>query len=90
MYACFIYIYIEREREIDIYIYIYIAEVVIVLGPNQARRERAKVGPQSAPAHVCLGGGDDTVANPHRAQISRFVFFELRFLNSSCSSLSSY
>ena len=30
-----------------------------------------------------FGRGDDTVGNPHRAQISRFGLFELKFLNSS-------
>ena len=34
--------------------------------------------------------GDDTVGNPHRAQISQFELFELKFLNSSFSSLSPY
>ena len=36
-----------------------------------------------------LGRGDDPVGNPHRAQISQFKLFELTFLNSSFSSLSS-
>ena len=33
--------------------------------------------------------GDDTVGNPRRAQISQFELFELKFLCSSFSSLSS-
>ena len=37
-----------------------------------------------------LEGGDDAVGNPRRAQISRFELFELKFLNSSFSSLSSH
>ena len=37
-----------------------------------------------------FGRRDGTVGNPHRAQISQFEFFELKFLNSSCSSLSSW
>ena len=39
---------------------------------------------------VIVGRGDDAVGNPHRAQISQFELFEIKFLNSSCSSLSSY
>ena len=35
-------------------------------------------------------GGKDTVGNPHRAQIPQFELFELKCLNSSFSSLSSY
>ena len=38
---------------------------------------------------VELGRGDDTVGNPHRAQIYQFELFELKFFNSSFSSLSS-
>ena len=29
---------------------------------------------------MSLGRGDDTLGNPHRAQISKFVFFELVLL----------
>ena len=36
-----------------------------------------------------IGRGDDTGQNPHRAQISQFEVFELKFLNSSFSSVSS-
>ena len=36
------------------------------------------------------GRGDDKVGNPHRAQICQFEFFELIFIDSSNSSLSSY
>ena len=43
-------------------------------------------GQQSGPSE----GGDDTVGKPHRAQISQFELFELRFINSSFSRLSSY
>ena len=38
---------------------------------------------RSLPAAACaaaLGRGDDTVGNPHRAQISQFEFFEFIFL----------
>ena len=41
-------------------------------------------------ARAQFGGGDDTVGNPHRAQISQFELVDLRFVNSSFSSLSSY
>ena len=33
-----------------------------------------------------FGRGDDTVGIPRRAQLTRFELFELRFLDSSCSS----
>ena len=36
-----------------------------------------------------VGRVDDTIGNPHRAQISQFELPELKFINSSCSSLSS-
>ena len=41
-------------------------------------------------AHLSFGRGDDTVGNLHRAQISQLELLELKFLNSSCSSLLSY
>ena len=37
-----------------------------------------------------IGRGDDTVGDPHRAQIYKFETFEFEFLNSSFASLSSY
>ena len=37
-----------------------------------------------------FGRGDDAVGNPHRARNSQFELFELTYLNSSFSSLSSY
>ena len=37
-----------------------------------------------------LARGDDTVGNPHRDQIYQSELFELKFQNSSFSSLSSY
>ena len=37
-----------------------------------------------------IGRGDDTVGNPYRAQIYKFELCELKYLNSSFSSLSSY
>ena len=36
-----------------------------------------------------FGGGDDTVGNPHRAQVSPLELFELKLVDSSFSSLSS-
>ena len=36
-----------------------------------------------------VGRGDDAVGSPHRAQISQFELFELKFINSSFPSLSS-
>ena len=36
-----------------------------------------------------IGRGDETVGSPHRAQIVQFELFELKFLNSSFSSLAS-
>ena len=45
-------------------------------------REHAWVEPRNswAPTPQIDGGGDDTVGNPHRAQISRFELFELILL----------
>ena len=37
-----------------------------------------------------IGRGDDAVRDPHRAQICQFELFELKCINSSFSSLSSY
>ena len=42
------------------------------------------------PGELLSGGGDDTLGNPHRAQISQFEFFELKLFNSSFSSSSTY
>ena len=39
---------------------------------------------------MTFGRGDYTVGNPHRAQTYQFELFELKFLNSRFSSLSSY
>ena len=36
-----------------------------------------------------VGRSDDTVGNPHRAQVYQFELFELEFLTSNFSSLSS-
>ena len=53
-----------------------------------AAGEPGRRGPETARPR--LGRGDDAVGNPHRAQISQFELFELKFLNSSFSSSSSY
>ena len=53
-------------------------------GVEKAIRQR--IGQQT----TAFGRVDDTVGNPHRAQISQFEFFELKFLNSNVSSLSSH
>ena len=45
--------------------------------------------PRASSPHPLVGRGDDTVGNPQRAQISQFELFELKFLNSSFSSLCS-
>ena len=37
--------------------------------------------------YASFGRGDDTVGIPHRAQISQLELFELKLLNSRCSSL---
>ena len=41
-------------------------------------------------SRTTFGRGDDTVGNPHGAQVFQFEILELKFLNSSCSSLFSY
>ena len=71
IYIC-VYIYIERERERDMYIYIYIYIYTYVRADVHAHA-RIRVRP-------VFGTGDDTVGNPHRAQISQFELFELILL----------
>ena len=50
---------------------------------EETRRSRTR-------APLTSEGGMDTVGNPHRTQIYQFELFELKFINSSFSSLSSY
>ena len=53
--------------------------LVVVLNPSTRWFRSSKVCAQIefTPSHLCFGRGDDTVGNPHRAQISQFELFEL-------------
>ena len=83
---------------IYIYIYIYVLHIIFRIDPGDrgARDPRHRAGrgdrdhdPGAPAAGAGLGGGDDTVGDPRRAQISQFELFELKFLDSSFSSLPS-
>ena len=85
----YVYVYIYIYICIYIYIYMYACTytytymlIITVLSLLSERHLFARAGGR-------LGGGDDTVGNPPRAQISHFELFELRFTNYSFSSLSS-
>ena len=77
-----IYIYYVYKH---IYIYIYICINVSLVGKPFCRIrlksscEGRPRRPSQAPM-LRFGRGDDTVGNPHRAQISQFEFFELILL----------
>ena len=72
----YMYVYIYIYIHIHIYIYIHTPTYMV-------ERDRRSLGASN------VGRGDDTVGNPLRAQISQFELFELKFIDSSCSSLSS-
>ena len=55
--------------------------------PRQSKKQPGERAEEEGRGGQALGGGDDAVGSPHRAQASRFALFELKFLNSSCSSL---
>ena len=76
IYVC-MYIYIYICMYIYIYIYIYIHTHTHTAGIR--RRCGRQVCPRAGRAPVrCFGRGDDTVGNPHRANIFyRFELFEL-------------
>ena len=91
----YIYTYIHIHIYICVctYIYIYILHLGIPYKPSTVESslplywtDASFVSQTSLP----FGRGDDTVGDPHRAQICKFELFELKLLNSSCSSLSSY
>ena len=56
---------------------------------NNNSNKRGRTARSSAQT-LPFGRGDDTVGNPHRAQISQFELLELKIINSSFSSLSSH
>ena len=87
-YVCtYIYIYIYRERDIYIYIkgrklFLYtttLLEAISEAANVLESRQKLLLSRCGVPhfAQPVLGRGDDTVGNPHRAQIYQFEFFEL-------------
>ena len=72
--------------------YMYSLVVLLAIWSAGCRRGCSWPSPDaSAPmARPWAEGGEDTVGNPLRAKSSQFEFFELRFINSSFSSLASY
>ena len=90
MYYLYVYIYIYMYTYIYIHIYIYIYVYTYIYIYMSL----------SLYIYICIhtyiyiyiyiyrkGGCDDTVGNPHRAQISSFELFELKIINASLSSL---
>ena len=85
----YIYIYIYMHKHA--YINIHVPPFEMTPESNNLCCSKSSQSTQMArSSRHSSDGGHETVGNPHRAQISQFEFFELKFLNSSFSSLSSY
>ena len=95
-----IYIYTYIHTHIYIYIYTYLWGQILS-GGDRRQGGRAWKGSYNEGTIMCIKTlrlrlpirrklGDDTVGNPPRAQIARFELFDIKFLNTSFSNLSSY
>ena len=69
-----------RERRIDGLARAVLGALGSKIGCADAPRRNSLRGTRRPSAPPAFGRGDDTVGNPHRAQISLFEFFELILL----------